>query len=85
MIIRETIRIGDKNITLETGRIAKQAQGSVLVTCGETMVLVTVLVYLLIIALKVSRLDRELGDLARRARERRVETEQDDLEEARVG
>jgi polyribonucleotide nucleotidyltransferase len=42
MIIRETIRIGDKNITLETGRIAKQAQGSVLVTCGETMVLVTV-------------------------------------------
>jgi polyribonucleotide nucleotidyltransferase len=42
MIIRETIRVGDKNITLETGRIAKQAQGSVLVTCGETMVLVTV-------------------------------------------
>jgi len=42
MIIRETIRIGDKNVTLETGRIAKQAQGSVLVTCGETMVLVTV-------------------------------------------
>jgi polyribonucleotide nucleotidyltransferase len=42
MIIRETIRIGDKNVTLETGRIAKQAQGSVLVTCGETIVLVTV-------------------------------------------
>jgi len=42
MIIRETIRVGDKNITLETGRIAKQAHGSVLVTCGETMVLVTV-------------------------------------------
>ncbi|MEY4582070.1 MAG: polyribonucleotide nucleotidyltransferase [Pseudomonadota bacterium] len=42
MIIRESIRIGEKTITLETGRIAKQAQGSVLVTCGETMVLVTV-------------------------------------------
>jgi polyribonucleotide nucleotidyltransferase len=42
MIIRESIRVGDKNITLETGRIAKQAQGAVLVTCGETMVLVTV-------------------------------------------
>jgi polyribonucleotide nucleotidyltransferase len=42
MIIRETIRVGEKNITLETGRIAKQAQGSVLVTCGETIVLVTV-------------------------------------------
>ena len=42
MIIRENVRVGDKTITLETGRIAKQAQGAVLVTCGETMVLVTV-------------------------------------------
>jgi polyribonucleotide nucleotidyltransferase len=42
MIIRETVRVGDKTITLETGRIAKQAQGAVLVTCGETIVLVTV-------------------------------------------
>ncbi len=42
MIVRESARIGDKTITLETGRIAKQAGGSVLVTCGETVVLVTV-------------------------------------------
>jgi len=42
MIIRENVRVGDKTITLETGRIAKQAQGAVLVTCGETIVLVTV-------------------------------------------
>ena len=41
MIIRESIKIGDKTVTIETGRIAKQAQGSVLVTCGETVVLVT--------------------------------------------
>ncbi len=41
MIIRESVKIGDKTVTLETGRIAKQAQGSVLVTCGETVVLVT--------------------------------------------
>jgi polyribonucleotide nucleotidyltransferase len=33
--------VGDTTITLETGRIARQAQGAVLVTCGETVVLVT--------------------------------------------
>ena len=42
MIIRESVKIGDKEITIETGRIAKQASGSVLVSCGETVVLVTV-------------------------------------------
>ncbi len=41
MIIRESVKIGDTTITLETGRIARQAQGAVLVTCGETVVLVT--------------------------------------------
>lgn len=34
--------IGGKTITLESGRLAKQADGSVLVTCGNNMVLVTV-------------------------------------------
>ncbi len=42
MIIRESVKIGDKEVTIETGRIAKQASGSVLVSSGETMVLVTV-------------------------------------------
>jgi polyribonucleotide nucleotidyltransferase len=41
-IIRENVKIGDKVVTLETGRIAKQAHGSCLVTCGESIVLVTV-------------------------------------------
>ena len=41
-IIRENVKIGDRVVTLETGRIAKQAQGSVLVTSGESIVLVTV-------------------------------------------
>ncbi len=41
MFIRETVKIGDRTITLETGRIAKQAHGAVLVTCGESIVLVT--------------------------------------------
>ena len=33
---------GDKEIIIETGRLAKQADGAVLVTCGKTQVLVTV-------------------------------------------
>ena len=35
------IVVGDKHITLETGRLAKQASGAVLVRSGDTMVLVT--------------------------------------------
>lgn len=33
--------IGGKTITIETGKIARQADGAVLVSCGETVVLVT--------------------------------------------
>ncbi|MGZ3744363.1 MAG: polyribonucleotide nucleotidyltransferase, partial [Pseudobdellovibrionaceae bacterium] len=36
-----TTSVGGKQITIETGRLAKQADGSVLVTCGNNMVLVT--------------------------------------------
>jgi polyribonucleotide nucleotidyltransferase len=36
-----TTLVGDKQITIETGRMAKQADGAVLVTCGNNMVLVT--------------------------------------------
>jgi polyribonucleotide nucleotidyltransferase len=35
-------QFGDNTITLETGRLAKQADGSVLASCGNNMVLVTV-------------------------------------------
>ena len=35
------VEIGGRNLTLETGRIAKQAGGAVVVTYGETVVLVT--------------------------------------------
>jgi polyribonucleotide nucleotidyltransferase len=37
-----TFSYGGKDITLETGRLAKQADGSVLATCGGTQVLTTV-------------------------------------------
>ena len=37
-----TTNFGGKDISIETGRMAKQADASVLVTCGRTQVLVTV-------------------------------------------
>ena len=36
-----TTSVGGNQITIETGRLAKQANGSVLVTSGNNMVLVT--------------------------------------------
>ncbi len=41
MIIKESVNIGGREITIETGRIAKQANGAVLMTQGETVALVT--------------------------------------------
>ncbi len=40
-IKRKTIEWGGKTLTLETGRIARQADGAVLATMGETVVLAT--------------------------------------------
>lgn len=37
-----SVEINGQTLNIETGRIAKQASGSVVVTCGETSVLVTV-------------------------------------------
>jgi polyribonucleotide nucleotidyltransferase len=39
--VRESITVGGKPLVFETGRLAKQAHGSVLVTYGESVVLVT--------------------------------------------
>ena len=41
MIKNISIDVGGKSLNVETGRIAKQASGSVVVTMGETVVLVT--------------------------------------------
>jgi polyribonucleotide nucleotidyltransferase len=41
MYVRESVMVGGRALTLETGRLAKQAHGSILVTYGDTMVLVT--------------------------------------------
>jgi len=42
--IKKTFQFGDQTVTLETGEIARQADGAVLVTMDDTVVLVTVVV-----------------------------------------
>ncbi len=42
MFVRESVMVGGKPLTFETGRLAKQADGAVLVTYGDSVVLVTV-------------------------------------------
>ncbi len=39
--VRETAIVGGKEISIETGKWAKQASGSVVIRCGDSMVLVT--------------------------------------------
>ena len=41
-IYKEEIEINGKKITLETGKIARQADGAIIATCGESVVLATV-------------------------------------------
>lgn len=41
MFLKQAINLGNREFTIETGRIAKQADGAVLVSQGETIVLVT--------------------------------------------
>jgi polyribonucleotide nucleotidyltransferase len=41
MFVRESVVVGGKPLTIETGRLAKQAGGSALITYGESVVLVT--------------------------------------------
>ncbi len=41
-IFKKEIEVGGKKISLETGKIARQADGAIIATCGETVVLATV-------------------------------------------
>jgi len=41
-IHKEEIKLGEKKIILETGKIARQADGAIIATCGETVVISTV-------------------------------------------
>jgi polyribonucleotide nucleotidyltransferase len=38
--LKESIKLGDKELTVETGRVAKQADGAVVIRYGDTMLLV---------------------------------------------
>ena len=40
-IHKEEIEINGKKIILETGKIARQADGAIIATCGETVVIAT--------------------------------------------
>jgi polyribonucleotide nucleotidyltransferase len=40
MIVSKTLELGKNTLTIETGRVARQADGAVTVKYGETMVLV---------------------------------------------
>ncbi|HLM60976.1 MAG TPA: hypothetical protein VK308_09240, partial [Pyrinomonadaceae bacterium] len=39
--LNEKIKLGDKDLIVETGKVAKQADGSVVVRYGDTIILVT--------------------------------------------
>lgn len=39
--LKESIKLGDKELIVETGKVAKQADGSVVIRYGDTMLLVT--------------------------------------------
>ena len=41
-IFKKEIEVGKRKITLETGKIARQADGAVIAQCGETVVMATV-------------------------------------------
>jgi polyribonucleotide nucleotidyltransferase len=40
--VRKTFQYGGQTVTLETGKIARQATGAVVVTMGDTQILATV-------------------------------------------
>src|SRR5688572_29172254 len=39
--LKESIKLGDRELSVETGKVAKQADGSVVIQYGDTMLLVT--------------------------------------------
>jgi len=41
-VFKKEIEVGGKKITLETGKIARQADGAIIAQCGETVVMATV-------------------------------------------
>ncbi len=42
MFVKKSVMIGDRELSIETGRMAKQADGSIILKYGETMLLATI-------------------------------------------
>ena len=40
-IHKEELEVNGKKLTLETGKVARQADGAIIATCGETVVIAT--------------------------------------------
>ena len=40
-VFKKEVNFGKKKISLETGKVARQADGAIVATCGETVVLAT--------------------------------------------
>ena len=41
-VVKKEIEVGGKKLSLETGKIARQADGAIIAQCGETVILATV-------------------------------------------
>src|SRR5215469_14774754 len=41
MHLRKSVRVGDRELSIEAGKLAKQADGAVVVRYGDTIILVT--------------------------------------------
>ena len=41
-LFKEEVELGGKKLVLETGKIARQADGAIIASCGETVVISTV-------------------------------------------
>ncbi len=43
-VVKKEIEVSGNKISIETGKIARQADGAIIAQCGETVVLATVVV-----------------------------------------
>ena len=41
-VYNKEVEVAGKKISLETGKVARQADGAIIATCGETVILATV-------------------------------------------
>ena len=45
-VFRKEIEVAGKKISLETGKVARQADGAIIASCGETVILAIFFFYL---------------------------------------